>query len=539
MNDRYFNQTMESVVKALCLKNSISVFWEEQGTTPYALVSKREIHIPIICCTETLEETEMENVRASCFHELAHILYTQEVDIKGNLHTVWNGIEDVWIEDRIGREYIGIGKSLSNSNHDIVNKLFEEDKKDRESWEKALLSLMSTEMGIPVKWTLDEETQALFDAAKPIFHRWKESKTSLDNLALAEQIFNLWKDKMSQKSSKNKVSTKHSEETDKQEWKSRKNIPDNLTEKRNQNISVSLSNLNNNGGIYTAYRDEDYYDVVCPLPFMKSAFQEILKSLGKPLNSLISKIQEKMEASILNSIETGKEEGALNPHMLPQIAFGLRKDVFQETCEGFDLNTAVSVCVDASYSMNKISESVKKTLVVLGETLSRIDVPFEIFSSSTFTPKASKKNYTRWRGMSFSIYKRFDDNWNRVGSTVTSFRGLENHIDGEDISYARSNLEARREKRKIIFVLTDGCPYSGQNNESNQKITQNLIRVVKKARKEGIEVYAISIDCGDGPSLLYGDNFTMKLKHDDGSLFSKDVLTAISNIVTKNVPSPR
>ncbi|MCK9615547.1 MAG: VWA domain-containing protein, partial [Candidatus Omnitrophica bacterium] len=306
-----------------------------------------------------------------------------------------------------------------------------------------------------------------------------------------------------------------------------------IGKERNSNISTKIAEFASSGTIYTSYKTEDSFIKMKCLDSYKSKFKEYKEKLGRPLLSLICSIQEKMEAFILNDSIDGMEEGKINRKMLPQIAFGLRKDVFTVDAEGIDLNTAVSICVDQSYSMNRIDTQVKNTLIVLGETLNKIEIPFEIFSSSTKSPKNKNDAFTRWRSMVFCIYKDFDDNWNSVCHSVMGFKGLENHIDGESISYSVSNLRKRKEKRKIIFIITDGESFSGQDQNSNAEITKNLSTVIMNARKEGIEVYAIAIDCGDTLSNHYGKENVSIIDSKNSLNFSKTILTDICKIITK------
>jgi len=530
---------METVVNAICKDNSIRVIWEKEGATPFARIKEREIHIPVICCSQTLDEESKENLRADCFHELGHILYSSDIKEQSCIFKIWNAIEDLWIEDKISKEYVGIGISINNSNRNIFVKISEKkDGKINSGFSDAILYLMFSEINLVPKWDIDEKTINMIESAYPIFSKWKESLSSEDNLALAKQIFELWKDEIKDlESNDNGKTSKEGTKPDCEEGDAEKT--DNISgseikEERNNNISSKVSALKLSGEVYTAYRDEDVFEVVNPFAFLKEKYRERKAKLGKPLLSLVSSIQEKMEAVVNNSVISGLESGNINTKMLPEIAFSLRKDVFTDIHEGLDLNTAVSICVDQSYSMCNVSKYVIDTMIVLGETLHRIEVPFEIFGSSTKTPRNKNFCFTRWRSMVFSIYKKFEDNWNSVGSTVMNYHGIENHIDGEAISYAVSNLSLRKEKRKIIFVITDGETFSGQDEKSDEKVSNNLSRVLSDARKNGIEVYALSIDCGNAVAVHYGKEYVSEINSSEGNAFSKTVLTKIADIVTRN-----
>ena len=64
------------------------------------------------------------------------------------------------------------------------------------------------------------------------------------------------------------------------------------------------------------------------------------------------------------------------------------------------------------------------------------------------------------------------------------------NIDGESVAIAATRLSQRKEKRKILIVLSDGYP---AGNGSSGLLAGHLKKTVKEIEKSGIDVFAIGI----------------------------------------------
>ena len=95
------------------------------------------------------------------------------------------------------------------------------------------------------------------------------------------------------------------------------------------------------------------------------------------------------------------------------------------------------------------------------------------------------------------------------------------------VEFAAMRLAQRKEKRKIIFSLSDGCPCGGEGNDYD--LGRKLIRECEKCRTSGIEVYSFGIGT-DEPSKYYGKEFSVRL---DGNEIGKGLSTGISSVMTK------
>jgi cobalamin biosynthesis protein CobT len=90
------------------------------------------------------------------------------------------------------------------------------------------------------------------------------------------------------------------------------------------------------------------------------------------------------------------------------------------------------------------------------------------------------------------IYKTFDERINSIVKSRIAFManaqvGMGANVDGESLEYAAMRIAKRREKRKVILVLSDGQPSGGANVAPHLKMT------VENLTKVGIETIGIGI----------------------------------------------
>lgn len=283
-------------------------------------------------------------------------------------------------------------------------------------------------------------------------------------------------------------------------------------------------------GFYTSFRDNDIHQVFSSSNKTKNDFEDTKQKIGANLASMIHFAEEAFLSMQMSETQYGLTEGDIDMNMLPQIAKSLSDEIYCQKTVAEEINTAVSIVVDQSSSMGSVVPEVKKVLIAIGELLSRLDIPFEIFGTSTFTPPYTNQAFTRYRGIQYLHYKFFDEDWRFVNDKVMNIRGIDNNIDGEAIEYAEASLATRKETRKVIFSICDGEPYAGQY--SNSAFPFQLKKAATRIREDGTEVYAIGINT-DNPAKFYGEKNFIKIntQQDKDDTFSLSVIRTLVNTI--------
>jgi cobalamin biosynthesis protein CobT len=168
--------------------------------------------------------------------------------------------------------------------------------------------------------------------------------------------------------------------------------------------------------------------------------------------------------------------------------------IFKKKDDVKKLNTAVSILVDWSGSM---CSGNKKPLAVQAVTQCN-----KIFSDILHVPvEIAAFEYSR--KPFHLIVKEFDKQITpvEIGQAFTYFDQFSScNGDAHNVVCAAERLSRRKEKRKIILVMSDGQPSAGGDDPDAE-----LRTVVKDLRNSGIDVYGIGME-DTSVTRYYGSN---------------------------------
>lgn len=198
--------------------------------------------------------------------------------------------------------------------------------------------------------------------------------------------------------------------------------------------------------------------------------------------SLAHQVRTKLQILSRDRYEYGKKKGALHNSALYRAtlkdAKGFNERIFKQKIVNNTLDVAVQVLVDASGSMSGSKfTNASAAAVLLNDVLSNtLRIPVEILAFS----ECSSAN-------TMFIMKSFDksvlnatliNDFSAVGSY------LADNVDGESIAYGYGRIKQRKEKRKLMIVLSDGSPCGGYSRGNIQMYTQDVIRSIESSPVE-------------------------------------------------------
>jgi len=171
--------------------------------------------------------------------------------------------------------------------------------------------------------------------------------------------------------------------------------------------------------------------------------------------------------------------------------------LFQRRERGRKREVAVSLLVDESASMQGRgkSKTAAKAAILLGETLSRLDVPLEIIGYTTaefearqamhlgLTPAHAYRTM-RCSPLEHRLYKSFDEPFRFVRTRLAEIRPRHNNWDEEHLAFAHRRLRSRPERTKLILVISDGQP----NGDADE-----LVRTVAALERQGCQIIGLGI----------------------------------------------
>jgi cobaltochelatase CobT len=147
---------------------------------------------------------------------------------------------------------------------------------------------------------------------------------------------------------------------------------------------------------------------------------------------------------------------------------------------------------------------------ILSRTLERCSVKVEILGFTTKNWKGGKSRELwnksdkpikpgRLNDLRHIVYKGADTRWRQAKNNLGLMLKeglLKENIDGEAISWAFNRVRKRKEKRKILMVISDGAPVddSTLSVNSGDFLEKHLKKVVKFIETQSdVEILAIGI----------------------------------------------
>ena len=257
-------------------------------------------------------------------------------------------------------------------------------------------------------------------------------------------------------------------------------------------------------------RDFDFIGDVQIEDICHSWSDGMIKRLENAVDHMVGPMQKEIERIIAAQSRAhwsyGHRSGRLNASALSRMVAFNDERVFRRRHEGQTKDVAVSLVIDCSGSMGqngKITVAAQ-TAYGLASVLDRVKVACEVIG---FTTKGTLPNdahreaaelgisWGRYDRLYMPVFKSFDKRFGteeaRKMAALSDAKFMSSNIDGECVEIAAERLLKRKEKRKIMIVLSDGQPAGHGRMDI---LCGHLRQVVRKISSAGIEVFGIGID---------------------------------------------
>lgn len=295
------------------------------------------------------------------------------------------------------------------------------------------------------------------------------------------------------------------------------------------------------------------YKEAISIPFT-TRFDEVKNEVGKgsvleygklkhgimsQINPSKALLEEVLKAKENARFRHERERGMLNHRDLSKLVTnsGYRTP-FKEFIKTETNDVAVEILVDLSGSMSgEKAYTARQTTIALVESLQGLGIMCEVtgFNSSgdsrlsslaTTLGAAETSRFNRFgERLIHYIFKDFE-NPNTLGLQQMKAGGA--NCDGESVIWAAKRLALRKEKRKIMMVLSDGQPsISGSDHEI---LAGDLKRVVRLIKQSEIEIIGVGILTED-VKLFYPEYVVVK----DLKGLARQTVSKISEILRRNL----
>ena len=218
-------------------------------------------------------------------------------------------------------------------------------------------------------------------------------------------------------------------------------------------------------------------------------------------DSLSKKVLRLLQIHSKDRYKYGKKKGRLHSKNLYRGAMteatGFNKKVFKKRESNDCLDVCVTVLGDCSGSMGGTKFSnMGKSMILLSRVLSDIKIRHELvgFTDGMELIQYLYKPFSSGRLQSEALADRIQSSSRYMGCNA----------DADSVMWVFSRIRKEKVKRKIIIVLSDGCPAGGYRGNYESQPTA-LTNVVKAIKTSGVEIYGIGIE-DDNVKIFYPES---------------------------------
>lgn len=263
------------------------------------------------------------------------------------------------------------------------------------------------------------------------------------------------------------------------------------------------------------------------LTFLRHQLDAKLASLKNVTNRLAYKLQRKLMAKQARHWDFGLEEGLLDAARLSRlIADPGLTHIYKWEKETVYSDTVVTLLLDNSGSMRGRPITVAAIAAdILARTLERCRIKTEILGFTTaewkggksrklWMKQASPAHPGRLNDLLHIIYKSADTPWIRARKNLGLMLKeglLKENIDGEAILWAVSRLALRRERRRILMVISDGAPVDDSTlSVMGGAYLDNHLREAIRVVENGTDIEMLAIGIGHDVTGYYSKAVTIR-----------------------------
>lgn len=123
----------------------------------------------------------------------------------------------------------------------------------------------------------------------------------------------------------------------------------------------------------------------------------------------------------------------------------------------------------------------------MAETLNLANIPFEVLGFSgdktySSTRSGDRTRFSRYGSLDMYYFKMFNEGLSQIQKKrIGSMRAMQQNYDGESVRFAANRLLMREERKKVMFVLSDGSPSASHCDYSS--LCPHLKQVCKELEK--------------------------------------------------------
>ena len=285
------------------------------------------------------------------------------------------------------------------------------------------------------------------------------------------------------------------------------------------------------------------------LNLLRKKFENEYNDNKRLINRLAKKLERLFSSLNTNSWKFDQDEGYIDPSRLANLVANTKNlQIFKYKNENIEKNTVVSLLLDNSGSMRGkpiITSAI--TTEIITKVLEKCKVNVEVlgFTTKEWKGGKSKKKWEtsgkiekpgRLNDLLHIIYKDADSTWNNCKNNLGLILKdglLKENIDGEAVQWAYRRLMNRKEKKKILIVISDGAPVDDSTLSNNPpNILDNHLKETVIGIQNTKTIKLVAIGIGHDVSKYYKNAFIIDDAENLGDIIIDNLMKFLG---TKNI----
>ncbi len=207
----------------------------------------------------------------------------------------------------------------------------------------------------------------------------------------------------------------------------------------------------------------------------------------------------------------GQEEGHIDGRRLAQLIVSpTERRLFRIERHDPVANCQVSFLIDCSGSMRQHIESVAMLVDMLVRALEQAGVASEVlgFTTGAWNGGRAQRDWIhagrpphpgRLNEVCHMVFKDAETPWRRARPDIAALLKADlfrEGIDGEAVQWACQRMEGHGEGRRLLIVMSDGCPMDGATHQANDAhyLDHHLREVVAQQEQTGqVEIFGVGV----------------------------------------------
>ena len=241
----------------------------------------------------------------------------------------------------------------------------------------------------------------------------------------------------------------------------------------------------------------------------------------------------------------GQEEGYIDGRQLAQlVASPTERRLFRIERHEPVSNSQVNFLIDCSGSMREHIESVAMIVDVLVRALEQAGVDNEVlgFTTGAWNGGRARRDWLRAGRPSnpgrlneacHMVFKDALTPWRRARPDIAALLKADlfrEGIDGEAVSWACQRMQGSGEGRRLLIVISDGCPMDGATHQANDLhyLDHHLRQVVAQLEQSGqVEIFGVGVGLDLSP--YYSKSQALDLSASVTNEVFRDIVTLIAS----------